>query len=381
RLETYGQNATDYPGLVTDVGRVFLGMDLGCAQCHDHLFIDDYKQVDFQGLYGFFKQVSIRGGAGFPAVNEGLTKEKIEFISVFVQEPKMTGPRLPGGEEIAIPMFEKGQEYEQPPDPKTKSPGILKFRPLKVLAEKLPAHDNAAFARNSANRFWFLMMGRGLVEPLDQHHSDNPPSHPELLDLLAAEFAAKSFDVKWLLRELMLSETYQRSTLAPEGADPETIPAESYRVALERRLSAEQLLEAMLIATGNRSRLAGDPAAESKELTALRELFVKHFGNAPKEPEERFAPSLESALFVMNNDAVLSLVQPKEGNLVDRLSKQPDPKQIAEELYLAILTRLPTDEERTEVESHLAAGSTDRTKALAQLAWALLASTEFCVQH
>ncbi|MEJ7639784.1 MAG: DUF1553 domain-containing protein [Singulisphaera sp.] len=125
------------------------------------------------------------------------------------------------------------------------------------------------------------MMGRGLVHPPDQHHSDNSPSHPNLLDLLADELVAHRFDVRWLLRELALSKTYQRSGVLPEGVEP---PApETFLIALEKRLSAEQLLRSMLQATGDRDPTAGK-AEERTDFTALRARFSKR---SPTHPASR----------------------------------------------------------------------------------------------
>ncbi|TXT23846.1 MAG: hypothetical protein FD138_3159, partial [Planctomycetota bacterium] len=235
RLEHYGQNAIDYPILTRDVGRMFLGMDLQCAQCHDHLFIKDYKQDDFQGMYVAFLNTELRSDVKFPAVSEKLLTKKIEFQSVFNPEKKSTGPRVPGRSEIAIPEFAKGEEYLEPPDKKTKEPGRPKFSPLDQLANQITAPDNSQFAKSIANRVWFVTMGRGLVHPLDLHHSENPPSHPELLELLARELTEHKFDLKWLLRELAQTRTYQRSSALPADAkDP--LP-EQFAVAGRRHSS------------------------------------------------------------------------------------------------------------------------------------------------
>lgn len=375
RLDHYGQNPIDYPGLTRDVGRLFLGVDLRCAQCHDHLFIDDYKQEDFQGLFAFFRNTVLTDLAA-PIVGEKPTTEKVAFTSVFTKVEKQTSPRLPGGVEVSIPPIAKGEEYSQPPDAKTKSPGTLKFSPLAVLAEQLPRADNRRFTRNIVNRLWFVMLGRGLVDPLDLHHQGNPPSHPELLDLLAAEFAAHGFNIKWFLREVALSETYQRSSVLPDG---EKSPPEMFQTALEKRLSAEQLAASTLAAVGERERLAG--TEDGKPLAELEAKFVKAFANAPREPEDTFSPSLASALFLLHDAAVLDLLTARPGNLVDRLNKTADTGVLADELYLAVLSRLPTAEERSEVNDYLAKHADRRTAAIGQLVWSLLASTEFLVNH
>lgn len=373
RLAQYGQNPPDVPGLVRDVGRMFLGVDVQCAECHDHLTVDDYKQVDYQGLYAFVANTSLRRDVKFPAVAEKPLVQKISFKSVFVGDEEMTGPRLPGGTEIEIPESEAGKEYLVPPDKKLGAPGVLKFSPLKVLAEALPTGQNKAFARNITNRLWWLMMGRGLVEPLDLHHSDNSPSHPELLDLLATEFTKQHFDIKWLLRELALTETYQRSGLLPEGANEQT-PLTTYCSALERPMSALQIMMAL-------QKALGESVSEEKAVQETQIRFEKAFANPPKEPEVTVTPTVKGALFLSNDQTVLHWFQRHEGNLVDRLAKLELNRAIIDEAYLSVLSRLPTDEECNEMDEFISDFPGPRERAIGHLAWALASSTEFFVNH
>ncbi|HLQ43719.1 MAG TPA: DUF1553 domain-containing protein, partial [Planctomycetaceae bacterium] len=138
-----------------------------------------------------------------------------------------------------------------------------------------------------ANRVWFQLLGRGLVHPLDMHHSENPPSHPELLDLLARELVERKFDLKWLIRELALTRTYQRSSVLPaEAAEP---PPERYIVDLEKPLSAEQLFWSVLHAIGQIGPVEpGDsakPQPPEARFEPLKQKFLKAFANPPMEPE------------------------------------------------------------------------------------------------
>ena len=129
RLENYGQNPIDMPGLVRDIGRLFLGVDVQCAQCHDHLFVDDYKQQTYQGLFAFVGHTFIRRDVEFPAVGEKLLTKKVDFKSVFVMEDRATGPKLLEAAEVEIPVLVKGEEYSVAPDKKTRFPGTPKFSP------------------------------------------------------------------------------------------------------------------------------------------------------------------------------------------------------------------------------------------------------------
>ena len=379
--------AVDVPGLTRDVGRLLAGVDLACAQCHDHLTIDDYKQVDFQGLHMIFENMQSRGGLEYPAVTEKLLTQEKEFKSVFGSEVRKTMLRIPGAGDVPIATFPKGEEYVVVPDRKTKTPGVLKFSPLKELANRLANEDNHMFARTIANRLWYVMMGRGLVEPLDLFHSDNPPSHPELLELLATEFAAHKFDIKWFLSQLARTRCYQRSSRMP-GDDP--LPnATSYRVANQKRLSAEQLFWSTMVATGEFDRL--DKSApqdfeklvtDTEALSELQKQFIKVFANPPREPEVDFAPTVKAALYLMHDPAVLQLLTPQPGNLLDRLNAQTEIDTIAESVFLSVLSRHPTPADIALVKQtlHDTSGAA-RLESIRQLAWALLASTEFCVNH
>jgi hypothetical protein len=239
----------------------------------------------------------------------------------------------------------------------------------------LPRGDNRQFTRNIVNRLWFVMLGRGLVHPLDLHHSGNAASHPKLLDLLAEDFVAHKFDVRYLLRELALTKAYLRSGLLP--SQDARVPEQSYRIFNERAISAEQILRSVLVAVGD---VRAKPQAVEGEFRKLEKPFLAAFANAPKNPEESFSPSVKAALFLRNSPAVLALLKPQPGNLVDRLSREAKVERLAEELYLAVLSRRPTADETRFVASHVS-GSKDRAKAVGQLAWALLASTEFCLNH
>ncbi|MCA9102003.1 MAG: DUF1549 domain-containing protein, partial [Planctomycetales bacterium] len=220
--------------LTRDVGRIFLGMDVQCAQCHDHPLISDYLQRDYYGIYAFLNRSYV-----FTSKNDkdATLAEKgegdVTFTSVFTEETGSAVPHLPDDAPIDEPKFADGEAYVVAPADNVRP--VPKFSRREQLAALLASGQNERFRRNIANRLWGMMLGRGLVHPYDLDHSNNPPSHPELLDMLSAEFAAKNFDVKWYLRELALSQTYQRSSLLPEGIDPASPPAEDrYAVAILR---------------------------------------------------------------------------------------------------------------------------------------------------
>ncbi|MGY8771326.1 MAG: DUF1549 domain-containing protein [Pirellulales bacterium] len=371
RLEKSGANPVDYPTLTNDVARLFLGKNLKCAQCHDDLFIDEYKQSDFQGLYAAFLNVSVKKDpdAMYLSIVEKPMSAKLEFISVFDSTPYTTGPKFPGGSEFEVPAV---------PNTKDNKKIEPSFSPLRLFAEALPQAKNRTFTSSITNRLWFIMMGRGLVHPLDFHHSENPPSHPKLMTLLANEFGNHKFDIKWFLRELALTRTYGRSSIQPNVSG--TSPSNRFLVSLERRLSAEQLLRSTLQATGTGDDNTKSPLSE-ESLDELRQDFVAAFSNEAKDPESEFKASVKGALFLLNGDRYLQLLEPQDGNLVDRLSKIGDSSELADEIYLSVLTRKPTQEEIKEVDDYLAENSERRAVAIGHLAWAMLTSMEFYVNH
>jgi hypothetical protein len=401
RLDKYGQNPIDYPGLVRDVGRLFLGVDLQCAECHDHLFVDDYKQVDFKGLFTVYQNTYIRRDVKFPAIGEKAMTAKLDFVSVFDPTQKATGPRIPFGREIEIP--EQPGVAELFKNPKT-APPRPEWSPLDAVARELTRTDNRLFARNGANRLWFALTGRGLVWPLDAHHSDNPPSQPELLDALTDAFVASDFDIKLLLREIALSGTYQRSSRLPDGITSEALvpKPETFLVAVEKRLSAEQLLPSVLIATGERDRVMSalpdatstDSASDSSTTSPieavapdklptyaeLKTAFSAAFANDAREPEDEFSATVKGALFWRNADPIQKLLIRRRGNLVDRLATIDDQNRMTDELYLSVLSREPREDERTLIAGYLAS-SEDREAALQDVVWALLTSVEFYANH
>ncbi|MEZ6141554.1 MAG: DUF1549 domain-containing protein [Zavarzinella sp.] len=238
---------TAEPHLLTrDIGRIFFGLDLQCAQCHDHPLIDDYFQADYYGIFAFVNRTYLfQPDKKKPPIIAEKADGDADFKSVFTSEEGETRPRLPGELEITEPVFKTGEEYAVPPD-KTK-PNLLpipKYSRRNQLKEFTLKGDNHAFRRNIVNRLWAMMLGRGIVHPLDLHHADNPPSHPELLNLLAAEFAEMNFDIKSFLRQIALTNTYQRSVLLPNEQIAEIKSTAPLLTRLETELAVQKKIQA-----------------------------------------------------------------------------------------------------------------------------------------
>ena len=198
--------------LTRDIGRIFLGRDMQCAQCHDHPLVADYLQSDYHGLLAFVSpgHAMIRKeGDKQITLHAEKAGADLTFESVFVGVPERTGPRIPDDVAIEEPFFLPGEEYHVAPAENVKP--VPKFSRRAKLAELATSGANQAFNRNIVNRLWAHMLGRGLVHPQDLHHPDNPATNPELLQLLSERFAAMSFDMRAFLREIALSDAYQRA--------------------------------------------------------------------------------------------------------------------------------------------------------------------------
>jgi Protein of unknown function (DUF1549)/Protein of unknown function (DUF1553) len=371
--------------LVRDVSRLFLGMNFQCAQCHDHPRVEEYKQDYYYGLFAFLNRTFVFPD---PALKMSVLAEKgdgeVTFQSVFdaAKVTKSAAPHILDLAAVKEPAVEKGKEYDVAPAPNVRP--VPKFSRRAQLAGQITASENTAFKRNAANRFWAVLIGRGLIHPLDMDHPLNPPADAALFTLLADDFAARKYDVRGFLKEIALSQAYQRSSELPSGvkeADPTGLT-----MALLKPLSPEQLAFSLMQATGltdvERSAL-GDKANEAAlyaKLSPQVPAFVNAFASPPGKVQV-YDPRLDQALFLANGKTVRGWLAPRAGNLTDRLNKIESADALADELYLNVFTRLPSTEEKKDVGDFLAKHPTDRTAAIQDLAWALLTSAEFRFNH
>jgi hypothetical protein len=229
----------DQNALTKDVGRLILGQDISCAQCHDHPRVDDYLQRDYAGIQAFFNRTYLfRPDNKKPGVLGEQATGDLSYLSVFTKASGVTRPRLPGQPELAEPN--STGEWAVAPNPKDKNlRPIPKYSRRALLADTLATGAHPQFRRNIANRLWSVVFGRGLVEPLDMDHSGNPASHPELLALLADEVGAMKFDMRAFIRELALTRAFQRSLDLPAPAPAEAAKLAARMAEAEKR-AAEQ---------------------------------------------------------------------------------------------------------------------------------------------
>ena len=224
------------PNLVTrEISRMFFGRDMQCAQCHDHPNVDDYKQEDYYGILAFMNRTSLfQPDKKKPAVLSETADSQTSFKSVFTERAAFTAPRVPGEAEVIEPIFTAGEEYTVRAT-KTVA-AVPKYSRRKRLSEIVASGNNEYFRRNIANRLWAHVMGRGLVHPVDMHHSSNPPTNPQLMALLADGIAEQKFSVREYLRQLVLTDVYRRSHRLQE----QTVPAVEQLQKEIARLTAEQ---------------------------------------------------------------------------------------------------------------------------------------------
>ncbi|HWB10489.1 MAG TPA: DUF1553 domain-containing protein [Pirellulales bacterium] len=346
------------------VAQVFLGVRIGCARCHNHPG-ERWTQDDYYGLAAFFARLRYRDG---PFFNHIYDKEE-------------TIVPLRSGE---LAHARTGLVMQPKPLGAPTEPIPLEADRREKLADWLVSPDNPFFARAAVNRIWGHLFGRGIVEPVDDFRSSNPPAHPELLDWLATDFASHGFDRKRLIRQIMRSRVYQlAATTNPSNAEDDRY----FSHASVRLLGAEQLLDAIAQATGTAEKFGGFPSG----LRAVQlpdgeyaHRFLSAFGRPARAIacacERDSESNLGQALELVGGEQMEVQIRSPNGRVAGLLARGANGASIVEELFLATVSRFPTDVERAELSARLD-GSSDRRAAAEDLMWALLNHQEFLFQH
>lgn len=381
--------------ITRDIARIFLGANLDCAQCHDHPEVEGFHQAHYYGIKAFLvrsflfddKKAKIKV---FAEKAEG----EVSFESVFEvrdkvsKGPKSVAPSLFAEVSLTDPELKKEELYVVKPAKNVRP--VPKYSRRSRLPETIASAENRRFARTTANRLWKLLLGRGLIHPVDMDHADNPPSHPELMDLLTDELIARRFDLKSFLREICLSRTYQRSSQLADGQTTEPLPPSAFGQAALRALSPAQFAWAVAQATGEadiQRQSLGDKLTEAelqKRVQAVENRFVALFGGQPGKPPEGFESTVDQVLFLSNDTLMQNLIKPRGSNLAARLLSLPadQPEAIAAELFLSALSRQPTAADTADVTEYLAGLEGEaRTQAVRELVWAVVTSSELRFNH
>ncbi|MCA9268731.1 MAG: DUF1549 domain-containing protein [Planctomycetales bacterium] len=360
--------------------RLFLGVRLQCAKCHNHPF-DRWTQQDYYRWAALFARID------YEIVGDNSRKDKLdkhEFVGEQIVKMTASGEvKNPRTDQPAAPKF----LGEATPDVVADQDRLLQ------LADWITSAENDQFARAQANRIWYAMMGRGLVEPIDDFRATNPPSHPELLDALTAELKSSGFDVRLLIRSIACSAAYQRASdglqEATEGAD--------YAATRVRRLTAEQLLDAQVqvldapvkfngYPPGTRAgQIAGVYRVRPRDAAlAEGDRFLKTFGKPERllgcECERSNDATLRQTL-VLLADADLDKRLRKEGGRIHRWAVSTDSDEaVVDALFWTALSRPPREQELAAAVKTLGE-SDDRFAALQDIAWSVLNSAEFLLRH
>ena len=356
------------PGKITeDVSQTFLGVRFNCNKCHDHPF-EKWTQNQYYQFGAYFAQVSIKRGF--------LGKEVIR---------NNTGDNTPvTGEEIVYRNY-AGGEVKHPKTDMAVAPKVP-FGVAQAVGEDrrdafvdwLTSKDNPLFAKSMANRVWSYFLGKGIIDPVDDIRASNPPSNPELLDALTEDFVKGGFDTRKLMRTICLSRTYQLSIVPNKWNEDDRV---NFSHALPRRLSAEQMYDAVMIATGTRPNFNGLPqgmrAAEAPDGNVKGDDFLALFGRPKRmsacECERTSNITLSHALSMINGVTISDAVNKSDSRIAKIVQANEDDKKVIEEIYLACLNRLPSEKELAAID--LTKGP--RLEVAQDLAWALINSPAF----
>lgn len=342
----YQANENKPTNLAANTSRLFLGVNLQCAQCHAHPFAR-WTRTQFWEYAAFFADV----GAPEPTKAGAASLE------------------IPGTGKTVRARFPLGKVLEV-------EEGVT---PRVALAKWMTAADNPFFARAAVNRVWAYFFGLGLIEPLDETGPANPPSHPELLDELARAFASHHYDLKYLVRAIVASQAYQRTSAVAKGKEAD-VRLLGYMPL--RALSAEQLFDTLAAATEYREPTSVTRRGDGEPLSA-RAVFRAQFRRAGKRTEP--TTTVLQALFLMNGKFMAAATS-LEGNrtlaTIAEASATSTARQV-DTLFLVALSRRPRPKEAARLIRYVERGgpSGDRKKALADVFWALLNSSEFSINH
>lgn len=362
------------------IAQVFLGTRLQCAKCHNHPF-DRWTQTDYYGWANQFSQIKYE-------VLENNRRDKNDSHEF-------------DGEQLVL--IGDGKEVEHPGTGKPVKPRFLGTRNSELgtssdrllnVADWLAAATNRRFAEAQVNRVWFHLLGRGIVDPIDDFRATNPPSNPALLASLTDDFVAHRFDVQHLIRTIMASRTYQ---LASAPNDTNRDDESNFSHAVIRRLSAEQLADSFSQVLGTKLDFNGYPsgtrAAQLAGVRAYRrrdsgassgDALLTMFGKPPRlqacECERADDPTLSQTFQLVSGPILNELLDRSDNRLRDWLDSRADADTLIADVFWTILNRAPLPTELAATKKHLVS-SDNRRANLEDVVWSLMSSPEFVLRH
>jgi hypothetical protein len=355
----YYRISRDPESAVETTAQLFLGVRIQCAKCHNHPF-ERWTQDDYYGFAAFFAQIGRKKG--------NLPEEEVVYASGSgdVRQPR-TGRTMPP-KALGGPVLDD------------KGAGDRRVR----LAAWLASPDNPFFAKSLVNRIWYHLMGRGIVEPVDDFRDSNPASNDELLAGLTAEFVKNGYDLKKLIRSILHSRTYQLSATTNRlNADDSLY----FSHAQTKLLPAEVLLDAISAVTDTPTSFEGLPrGARATQIPdgKMENPFLKTFGRPARELacecERESESNLSQALQLIGGATVNGKLRDDNGRMARLAKSGQSPEQVTRELYAVALCREPNATELAAAVKHLSASKTPRL-AIEDLGWVLINSKEFLFRH
>jgi len=356
-VTNYYQNETDILKVTENVAQVFMGMRIQCAQCHNHPF-DRWTMDDYYGFAAFFTQIGRKR-----------TDDPRELVVFNSGSGEINHPL--GGRRMA-PKYLGGEV-----------PDVVGKDRRALMAEWLASPKNPYFATNLSNMVWTHFFGVGIINEVDDVRVSNPPSNSELLQELGKKFTEYNYDFKRLVKDIVLSNSYQLSTQANASNESDT---KNFSHSSIRRIKAETFLDCISQVTETKNKFPGLPLGARAVQIAdgqVSNYFLTTFGRATRESvcscEVKLDPTLSQSLHLLNGDATTQRIT--QGNLISKLLKdKKTPEEILDEIYVRCLSRMPSADEKTKVLA-LVNAEKDKKQVLEDAFWAVLNTREYMFNH
>ncbi|MGE3312270.1 MAG: DUF1549 domain-containing protein [Limisphaerales bacterium] len=353
------ERRNNHQAIAEAVAPVVYGAKIDCAQCHDHPLAREIKQGHYWGLVAAFNRG--KNVDGRPEVAESAVGGFVNFTNLKKESQPalvmlLNGPTI---DEVRPAGDAKESDTDDLYlDPKAKA-RVPRFSRREAFADAA-LRDNPLPGRAFVNRMWAVLLGRGLVHPVDEMTARNAPSHPELLDWLAGDFQAHQGDMRRLIRGIVLSRVYGLDASAGAEMVP---PPETFAAAIERPLTAEQMARSWRVAAG----LPPDDVALRRAVASA----------LPDVLPVEYNATFQQAQFLTHSAGLSAILKPEPGNTAGRLTTLSDDRSRVEEAFQRVLGRMPDVEETERFAGYLAERTGATAEAVDDILWALMTNSEF----